>query len=61
MIGDYFPPTAGTGVDSFVKTKYKVANSIVNDYSMALQQSIVEAKSTSAGSEIEVVRYWDFG
>ena len=49
------------GNDTFLKESYMVGNSVFNDYTQALIQSINEQNSTSAGSGIETVEYWDFG
>lgn len=50
-----------SGSETFLKEKYKVGTSYYSDYDMALIASIQEQNSTSAGSVIEVIRYWDFG
>ena len=50
-----------SGNETFLKEQYKVGSSYYSDYDQALIASIREENSTSAGSNIEVIRYWDFG
>ena len=50
-----------SGNETFLKEKYKIGSSIFYDYDKALIYYLQEKNRTSAGGDIETIKYWDFG